>query len=206
VTVRILSSLIVVALFGGGSVAMAQGVSGGVKAGVAFATLSEDSSQDLDLDSRTGIVAGGFVTWPVGERFGVQLEGLFTQKGAAFNQAGITGTTKLDYFEVPLLFVASTAPMHSSGTSFQFFGGPSIAFKVSAKGSGSFEGETVDVDIPDEDIESVDLGVVVGAGVTFGHFLIEGRYTVGLSNINGDTSDPTKVKNRSLAVLAGVRF
>lgn len=196
----------VVALFGGGSVAMAQGVSGGVKAGVGFATLSEDSSQDVDLDSRKGIVAGGFVTWPVGERFGVQLEGLFTQKGAAFDQAGITGTTKLDYFEVPLLFVASTAPLHSKGTSLQFFGGPSIAFKVSAKGTGSFEGETTDVDIPDEAIEGVDLGVVVGAGVTFGHLLIEGRYTVGLSNINGDTSDPTKVKNRSLAVLAGVRF
>jgi hypothetical protein len=185
---------------------MAQGVSGGVKAGVAFATLSEDSSQNLDLDSRKGIVAGGFVTWAVGERFGVQLESLFTLKGAAFDQAGITGTTKLDYFEVPLLFVASTGPIRSSGTSLQFFGGPSSALKVSAKGSGSFEGETVDVDTPDEDIESVDWGVVVGAGVTFGPFLIEGRYTVGLSNINGDTSDQSKVKNRSLAVLAGVRF
>ena len=203
---RILLSLIVVALFGGGSVAMAQGVSGGVKGGVSFATLSDDSSQDVDLDSRTGIVAGGFVTWPVGERFGVQLEGLYTQKGAAFNQSGVTGTTKLDYFEVPLLFVASTAPPRSGGTSLQFFGGPSIAFKVSAKGSGSFQGETVDVDIPDEDIEGVDLGVVVGAGVTFGRLSVEGRYTVGLSNINGDTSDPTKVKNRALAVLAGFRF
>jgi outer membrane protein with beta-barrel domain len=203
---RILSSLLVVALVGVGSPAMAQGVSGGVKGGVGFATLSDDASEDVDLDSRTGIVAGGFVTWSITERFSLQLEGLFTQKGAAFNQSGVTGTTKLDYFEVPLLFVSSTAPSRSGGTSLQFFAGPSIAFKVSAKGSGSFQGETVDVDIPDEDIESVDLGVVVGAGVTVGHFLIEGRYTVGLSNINGDTSDPTKVKNRSLAILAGVRF
>ena len=201
-----LSSLMVVALFGGGSVAMAQGVSGGVKAGVGFATLSEDSSQDVDLDKRTGIVAGGFVTWPVGERFAIQLEGLFTQKGAAFDQAGFTGTTKLDYVEVPVLFVSSTAPFRSSGTSLQFFAGPSIAFKVSAKGSTSFDGETMDFDIPDDAIDRFDLSVVAGAGVTFGHFLIEGRYTVGLSDINSDASDPTKVKNRSLAVLAGVRF
>ncbi len=84
--------------------------------------------------------------------------------------------------------------------------GSTIAFKVSAKGSGSFQGETTDVDIPDEAIDKVDLGVIVGAGVTFGRLSVEGRYTVGLSNINGDTSDPTKVKNRALAVLAGFRF
>lgn len=203
---RTVSCLMVVALFGGESVAMAQGIGGGVKGGVNFATFSHDSSQDVDLDRRTGIVAGGFVTWPVRERFSVQLEGLFTQKGAAFNQSGVTGTTKLDYFEVPLLFMYSTAPSRSGGPSIQVFGGPSIAVKVSAKGSGSFQGETVDVDIPDEDIARVDLGVVVGAGVAFGRFTIDGRYTVGLSDINGDTSDPTKVTNRSLAVLAGVRF
>ena len=81
-----------------------------------------------------------------------------------------------------------------------------LAFKVSAKGSGSFQGETVDVDIPDEAINKVDLGVIVGAGATFGRVSIEGRYTVGLTNINSDTSDSTKVKNRALAVLAGFRF
>ena len=202
---RMLFSLMAVAVFGSGSVAMAQGVSGGVKGGVSFATLSADSSEDVDLDRRTGIVAGGFVTWPIGEHFGLQLEGLYTQKGAAFNQSGVKATTKLDYFEVPLLFVGSTSP-RSAGSSIQFFGGPSLAFKVSAKNSGSFHGQTVNVDIPDEDIESVDVGVVVGAGANVGHVLIEGRYTVGLSNLNGDRSDSTKVKNRSLAILAGVRF
>ena len=83
---------------------------------------------------------------------GLQLEGLYAQKGTAFHRpgSGFTGTTKLDYFEVPILLVASTAPSHSGGTSFQFFGGPSVAFKVSTKNSGSFQGETFDVDIPDE--------------------------------------------------------
>ena len=64
----------------------------------------------------------------------------------------------------------------------------------------------MDVDIPDEDIKGVDLGVVVGAGVTFGRFTIDGRYTTGLSNLNSDDSDSTTVKNRAFAVLAGVRF
>ncbi len=203
---RLASSLMVLAFFGGESMVMAQGVRGGVKVGVTFATLSDDSAQDVDLDSRTGLVAGGFLNWPVGGRLGVQLEGLYTQKGAAFDQSGVTGTTKLDYFEVPVLFVYSTPPTGSAGTSVQFFGGPSVAFKVSAKGSGAFQGETVDVDIPDEDINGVDLGVVVGAGVAFGPFTVDGRYTFGLSNVNADESDSTKVRNRAFAVLAGIRF
>lgn len=202
---RIVSLLMVVALLGVGSPAVAQ-VSGGVKGGVSFANLSDDSSREADLDNRTGIVAGGFVTWPVGAYFAIQLEGLYAQKGAAFDQSGVEGVTKLDYVEVPLLLVVSTAPPRSSGASFQFFGGPSVAFKVRAKGSGTFEGETVDVDIPDDSIEKIDLGVVVGAGATFSRFSLEGRYTIGLSNINAETDDSTKVKNRTVAILAGVRF
>jgi len=203
---RLLSSLVVLAFLGGESMVMAQDVSGGVKVGVAFATLSDDSSQDVDLDSRAGLVAGGFVAWTIREHFVVQVEGLYTQKGAAFNQMGVSGTTKLDYFEVPVLFMYTTAPPGARQTTFQFFGGPSAAFKVSAKGSGAFQGETVDVDIPDEDINGVDLGAVVGAGVTFGPFTVDGRYTVGLSNVNASESDSTKVRNRAFAVLAGIRF
>ena len=203
---RLASSLMVLALFGGESMVMAQEVSGGVKAGVSFSTFSQDSSEEVNLDNRTGIVAGGFVTWTIREHFGVQLEGLYTQKGAAFNQMGVSGTTKLDYVEVPVLFMYTTAPPGAGRTTFQFFGGPSAAIKVSSKGSGSFEGETVDVDIPDEDISRVDLGAVIGAGVAFGRFTIDGRYTVGLSNVNSDDNDSTKVRNRALAVLAGIRF
>jgi hypothetical protein len=185
VQMRLLSILMVLACFGGGSIATAQEVGGGVKVGVSVATLSHDFSQDVDLDSRIGLVAGGFVTWTVRERFAVQLEGLYTQKGAAFSEMGVSGTTRLDYFEVPVLFVYSTSPAGSAGTSVQFFAGPSAAFRVSAKGSGAFEGETVDVDIPDEDIGRVDLG---------------------LRNINTDASDSTRVTNRAFAVLAGIRF
>jgi hypothetical protein len=196
----------VVALCGGGSVAMAQGVSVGVKGGVSFTTLTpEVSENNVDLDRRTGIVAGAFVTWPLAEHVGLQLEGLYAQKGTAFDRPGFTGTTKLDYFEVPMLLVASTAHSHS-GTSFQFFGGPSVAFKVSAKSSASTQEETVDVDIPDEWIEGVDWGVVAGAGVTFGRISVEGRYTFGLNDINGEPEARTKVRNGSAAVLAGFRF
>jgi hypothetical protein len=57
-----------------------------------------------------------------------------------------------------------------------------------------------------EEIETVDLGVAVGAGVAFGRLTIDGRYTIGLDNISTDKSDSTKVRNRCLAVLAGFRF
>ena len=203
---RLASSLMVLAFFAGGSRVTAQEVSGGVKVGVSFATLSDDSSQDADLDSRTGLVAGGFMTWTMTEHFCVQLEGLYTQKGAAFDQMGVSGTTKLDYFEVPMLFMWTTAPPGAGRTTFQFFGGPAAAFKVSSKGSGSFQGESVDVDIPDEDISRVDLGAVIGAGVAFGRFTVDGRYTIGQTNLNSRDDDSANVTNRALAVLAGIRF
>ncbi len=109
---------------------------------------------------------------------------------------GVSGTTKLDYFEVPMLFMWTTAPPGAGRTTFQFFGGPAAAFKVSSKGSGSFQGESVDVDIPDEDISRVDLGAVIGAGVAFGRFTVDGRYTIGQTNLNSNDNDPANVTNR----------
>ena len=44
-----------------------------------------------------------------------------------------------------------------------------------------------------------------GAGVNFGRFTVDGRYTFGLSNINKETEEG-KAKNRTLAFLAGYRF
>ena len=55
-------------------------------------------------------------------------------------------------------------------------------------------------------MERFDLGLVAGAGLEFGRFVIDGRYTWGLSNINKDESEDVKIKNRVFAVMAGIRF
>jgi hypothetical protein len=201
---RFLPCLIVLALLGTESTATAQGVSGGITGGVNFATLSFDPNQDeFDFGTRTGMVLGGFVTFPLGQHAAIQPEGLFSQKGASGEELGVKATIKLDYIEVPVLFVYSSAPPGGSG--FQLFGGPSAAFKVNSKATATFEGESVDQEF-DEEIKDFDFGVVFGAGVSFGKFSVNGRYNLGLTDINNDETEPVKVRTRTFSVLGAVRF
>jgi hypothetical protein len=199
---RLLPCLVLIALLAGQSTAAAQGVSGGVKAGVNFATLSSDEEDSEDLGYRTGLIAGGFVTWPITANFAIQPEGLYSQKGAAIDMSGVEAKIKIDYFEVPVLAVFST---HSGGASAHFYGGPFVVFKVNTEATATFGGQTTSEDF-DEEIKDVDFGVAFGGGVEFGRLTVEGRYSLGLSNINNQDLDESKVKTRTISLIAGVRF
>lgn len=191
---------------GGATAAQAQGVAFGVKGGVNFSTIAlDDGDEDIEFTSRTGFVGGLFVVWPANARFALQLEGLYSQNGAEFEEAGVEAQLKFDYVQVPVVVRASTA-RNSSGAAFHVFGGPSLGIRLNAKSAASFEGESFDEDVS-EDVEKIDIGVVAGAGAEFGRIVVDGRYTWGLRNLNNNPGqgDPT-IKNRAFAVMAGVRF
>jgi len=178
----------------------------GVKAGVNFANLDFDADDvNLSFDRRTALVAGGFVLWPVRDTFGLQVEGLFTQKGAKIEDDGIEGSIKLDFFEVPVL--ARFSVPSSTRTSFHLFAGPSFGFRLRARSEAESEGESEDLDISD-DVAGFDLGLVVGAGVEFGRIIVDGRYTHGLTNLNTspDDQDDVKIKSRVFSIMAGFRW
>ena len=182
-----------------------EGVSGGVKVGVGFANLSSDDEDFDSLDTRTGVVVGGFANVPVGERLSVVIEALFTQKGAkeVFEDDSEV-TIKLDYIEVPILFNVGFDTM----TTVQPFvyAGVAPAFNTSAKVVEEFgDGEEDEVDI-DDDVKAFDVGLVFGGGVRFGIFAVEGRYTLGLVNVNDDADVDESVKNRQAAILFSVMF
>ena len=190
----------------GGSSASAQtGVSFGVKAGANFANL-DFSGDDVDVsfDRRVGLVAGAFMLVPMTDTFGFQVEGLYSQKGAKFEEDGFEGSLKLDSFDVPVL-ARYTIPS-STDTSFHLFAGPSLGFKLSAKSKTSFDGEDDEEDISD-DVAGVDFGVVIGAGLEFGRFVVDGRYTHGLTNLNkAEDNDGVETKSRVFSIMAGFRF
>jgi hypothetical protein len=183
--------------------AMAQPAVFGVKAGINLATVTFDPEPDEDvLDRRTGFVGGLFVVVPASDRLGFQGEVLFSQKGAS--EDGGAGDLALDYLEVPLLLRVGTAsPLE---TSFHAFAGPSIGLRLRARVTAeTFDGETEDEDIAD-DVKGFDFGVVAGAGVNFGRFTLDGRYTWGLNNLNSLEDDEMKLRNRGFSIMAGVRF
>lgn len=176
----------------------------GAKAGVNFANLNFDGDGvNVNFDQRKGFVGGLFVVWPATGPVALQTEVLYSQKGAQIEEDGMTGKIKLDYVDVPVL--ARVSSPASGGASFHVFAGPSFGFRVSAKTEARFEDGEESEDIDDE-LERFDFGLVAGAGVEFGRFVIDGRYTWGLSNINKDDEDDVKIKTRVFAVMAGIRF
>lgn len=182
------------------------GASFGVKAGANFANLDfSGDGVDPSLDRRVGLVAGAFMLFPMSETFGFQIEGLYSQKGAKFVEDDFEDSIELDSFDVPVL-ARYTIPS-STNTSFHLFAGPSFGFKLSAKSTSSFDGEDdEEIDISD-DVKGVDFGLVVGAGIEFGKFVIDGRYTHGLSNLNNDSeAEGLETKSRVFSIMAGFRF
>jgi hypothetical protein len=166
---------------------------GGVKGGLSMANFYGDDIDNTSL--KIGAAGGAFVTAHVTEMFGVRLEGLYVQKGAKYDSAGVTADWKFDYIEIPLLGVASFAAAEKM--MINVFAGPALGILVSAK--------VEDLDVKDN-MKSMDFGVTGGAGFTYAMeaftILLEGRFTLGLMSID-DTEAEANVKNMNFAVMGG---
>ena len=192
--------LVVALVFASATAAMAQNKGAGVKIGVNFADLHVETDEDFrPLDRRTGIVVGVFYVFPIAPHFAFQPEWLYAQKGAKFTENSDFGLD-LDYYDVPLLLRWDSA---TAGTStFNVFGGPSINFRHRARQ----EDEEGDRDIRDS-VETIDVGLIIGAGAEFGRFLIDGRYQHGLKEVNKDAElEAFSVKHRTFSIMGGIRF
>ena len=206
---RVCSIVLCLALCGA-TTATAQEAAFGVKGGINFSNLKFDGdSVDVNLDQRTGFVGGLFIVWPASGTLALQTEFLYSQKGATFDEEGLEEKVSLDYIDIPVLLRMSSRPAKAS---FHAIAGPSFGFKTRARSKSSFEGESHEEDIGDE-VETFDLGLVLGAGLDFGRMTIDGRYTWGLTDISKesvddvqDPGDDVKVKNRVFTVMVGVRF
>jgi hypothetical protein len=184
----------------------------GVKGGVAVQTLHGDNVTSDQVDNRTGFVGGAYFQSDLARNFGVRLETLYFMKGASADSAGASITVKLDYVEFPLLAVAHL-PV-SEKARIDVFGGPTFAFKTSAKAEASFGGFSGSADIGDG-VKSFDFGLTFGAGVNFdvGSAVlgIDGRYGFGLDSlVDSDAlsdfgfSSNADVKNKGFAIMASI--
>lgn len=189
--------LLLVAFLGMASSASAQAAFG-VRVGVNFANLSVDPDDGEDTSTRTGLNVGAFATFPINPRFAFQPEVLYSQQGAEFSEEGFEGKLKADYVNVPLL---AKINLSSGQNPVSLLVGPQVGFRTGAKIEA--EGEELDL----EDVtESTDWGLVVGMSATMGNFVLDGRYTWGLSNVNSDPEDTQKVKHRVFTISVGVMF
>lgn len=197
IRVRILTlALAVVVMVPAVAKAQMSPVSFGVKAGLNSASLSTDADEGDELDRRTGLLAGLFAGRQVNKNFGLQLEGLYSMRGAKFQEDEGEASINLNFIDVPLL--ARLGSESSSGIKYFVLTGPQVGFKV--KGEVEFEGVTVDLE---DDVKSTDFGWVFGAGLDSGRFTVDARFTLGLSDL--DTTEDS-AKNRTFAVTVGYRI
>lgn len=202
---------VVIILAGSASSAFAQERQIGLKAGlnVASVKFEGDSSEGYD-ESRIGFLAGGFMVLPVTGPLALQIEALFSQKGAqlSITEDNVEATLELDYLDFPVM-LRFQGPA-SGSTRLHFFGGPSMAFRMGARSKLAYSGSSFtegSIDNIEDDIEPFDFGIVAGGGVDIGRrIVIDARYSWGLSTINKDTSQGIEMKNRVFSILGGVRF
>jgi outer membrane immunogenic protein len=173
----------------------------GIKAGVNASTLSTEDSL-LDTSNIWGAVGGIFTGRNISENVGIQLEGLFSQRGAKDTSLGTSETRiRLTYLDVPL--TARFGTTTTNDVHFHAFTGPQFGIKLSAKAKNDFIGNEEDLD---EEVKSWDFGWTIGAGVEMNNVSLDARYTLGLTNIDASQSSDGSIKNRTFTVLAGYRF
>jgi hypothetical protein len=184
---------------------------GGVLGGVNFANIDLSATDfSPNMDQRVGGIGGAFFRYDFRDGFGLQVEGLFTQKGTKTSVVDLDGdgitddySALVNYIEVPILALVGVKA--GPTTRVRFFGGPAFAFNVGDRQEGD------GVEIPEEeaiDLKSSDVGITFGGGLDINRFLIDLRYTFGLRDINADDAgiDNLKIKNRTFSVMFGYRF
>jgi hypothetical protein len=193
-----------VVVLGGGSPALAQGFTYGAKAGVNLSTLKLDPDEGDDAyTSQTGLVVGGLAVRRLSGRFDWQVEGLFSMKGGSADVGSADSKVRLDYVDVPLFIRYRIQGSPQRGI--HAFGGPSFNFLLRARTISDLGNTKIEQDVTD-DVERFELGVVGGVSVGFGRWIVEGRYTHGISDTDKDTDDELKLRNRMVSVLGGFRF
>ena len=172
----------------------------GPEVGVSLSKYGTDAGAN---DFKSGAIGGLFVTYSIKNTFGITTKVLYSQKGASFKSSDTKQT--LNYIEVPVI---GRFFLNKEGT-FRpnIFVGPSFGFLTGATNKvGS--NDRVKIDNYDAIYNTFDFGVTGGIGFNFlisneTYFIIDGRYTHGLSDI---TKAPGVVNNNSFGLTAGISF
>jgi Outer membrane protein beta-barrel domain len=172
----------------------------GVKGGLNLANISISPSQTgVEPKSIISFHAGIVLDAPLSESISIQPNLLFSQKGYkasfAISTTSIEGKATINYLEIPINVVYHATEALSIGA------GPYLGYALSGTSTtttttnGQSKTDTKDADF-DKDIKRLDFGL----NVTAGYEVIEGlivsaNYSLGLANINADTSTTSTIKN-----------
>jgi len=201
-------SALVVALTPSQALAQAKttfGIEGGINVANVDFTTSDTEDGVPSFDSRTRGVGGFFVAVDFNRHAGLQIEALYSQRGAKASFSDSDGSfeveASLDYIEIPVLFRANMPA--SDAVTFRVFAGPAFGIKVKDDLKLTLNGEDFS-DQDDTQWKSYDLSLVVGAAAQFGPFFVDGRYSWGMINVLDEDTD--EIKGRTFSFMVGIAF
>ena len=190
-------------------------VSFGLKGGLSSSKLDTDSPLLGLEDSRTALAGGAFIVVDLPGFMAIQAEVLYVPKGGSEDvltideNAEILGTATMvfqaNYIEIPILAKISLGPgpVH-------LLAGPAFAFRSSSKITSDELPGIDNYEFDWDGLTDSDIGFVIGADVAIGKFLLDARYTHGLTDVSNSSDDPDalliEIKNRAFLVTAGFVF
>jgi hypothetical protein len=176
-------SLIVLLLFTGLTL-FAQPPKFGLKAGLNIGTLS--NVPGVDWNSRLGLNAGGLAHIHISPQIGLQPEVVFSGQGAKYTISnGEEHDLILNYINIPL----QLQYMFDNG--FRLQTGPQVGFLIDVK--DKLNGQETGF-FSSDDFKDIDFSWSFGLGyLTYSGIGIDGRYNLGISNIN--EAGTNKLKN-----------
>lgn len=172
----------------------------GVKAGLALANVYGEDVGDSTSGWKPGFYGGAYANYGFSPMMAVQGELLFTQKGTKYDENDVSGSSTLNYINIPIL-LRFNVPNLVFGLS--FLGGVDMGLNVGA--TWEYESNGVSTDGDYENINSFDLGAAIGAEASYQQFLFEVRYVHGFTNIQEEVNSvQTEAKNQ--VICAGVGY
>jgi hypothetical protein len=175
----------------------------GVKIGLNMATMTSDQSGfNNDKKSLIGVNGGLILEKKLVPFISLQGEVLFSQKGIYQkpDDKNFTKTT-INYIEIPVSVKIKLGP-----TPLFFLGGPYIGYAMNGKTDieiNSVE-EKKSINWDNYKMKRIDFGVNAGLGMKFGPIFIEGRYGLGLTDLNNNSAVKNYYKNSVFQFSVGV--
>ena len=163
----------------------------GVKAGVNLASFRGDFADIADPNLKAGFVGGAFVAFGFAPDLAIQVEGLFSMKGAKLPWVRVDlegnpvrpdeSSVSLSYLEVPVLLRGTL--LRTAAVQPMYYLGPTIGISLGGTQSGVPGARDPDL----KDLKALDFGLALGAGAGFKlggkKVLTEIRWTTGFTDI-----------------------
>lgn len=203
---RTIGSLVLASAMAFGVALPAQSqVWGGPRLGLSISNLGGDDAPDSD--SRTGMVVGWSFSVDQGNRWGIQPEFHYWEKGAETQLLGFDRQLKTSYLDIPILFRLDLTD--GGAVSPHILIGPTLGINLTCRerlSSGPFTGERDCDDGDDLAVKTIDLGVGGGFGLAIDmggwKLLADARYNVGMTDI----FEEANTRNRGFGITAGASF